>query len=103
MTDLTPADWGASDPSLIAETSTSRVVRVRLRDGRSAVIKDLRPIGVEDELRGADYLAWRAGLGAVRLIAWRGTKLLLEDAGDSTLLEDLGLRGDASAARRRAP
>jgi len=33
------------------------------------MVKDLLPIGVEDELRGADVLKWRAGVGYVRLLA----------------------------------
>jgi streptomycin 6-kinase len=89
--------WAASDPSPVAVTPTSRVHRVRLTDGGTAIVKDLTPVGVEDELRGADYLAWRGGRGAVRLLAREGTTLLLEDAGDRSVLDHLDRRGDAAA------
>lgn len=92
-----PADWGASDPTLIADTPTSRVWRVRLVAGGTAVVKELRPIGVEDEARGADYLAWRDGYGCVRLLARAGPTLLLEDAGDRSLLTHLARYGDDAA------
>lgn len=93
------AEWGATEPIAVAETATSRIIRVRLTDGSSAIVKDLKPIGIEDELRGADYLAWRAGSGAVRLLARTETTLLLEDAGDRTLLGDLERLGDEAATR----
>jgi streptomycin 6-kinase len=73
------------------------VLRVRLDDGRSAIVKDLTPIGTEDELRGADYLAWRDGRGAVRLLAREGTTLLLEDAGSESLLDRFEELGDQAA------
>ncbi|OUP29364.1 streptomycin resistance protein, partial [Escherichia coli] len=34
-----------------------------------AIVKGLKPIeDIADELRGADYLVWRNGRGAVRLL-----------------------------------
>jgi streptomycin 6-kinase len=78
-------------------TPTSRVYRVRLDDGGTAIVKDLTPAGVEDELRGADFLAWRDGHGSVRLLARHGTALLLEDGGEYSLLDHLNEHGDASA------
>jgi len=89
--------WGASDPVPVAATPTSRVYRVRLGAGRAAIVKDLTPAGVEDELRGADLLEWWGGAGSVRLLAREGTTLLLEDAGDTSLLDHLNVHGDASA------
>ncbi len=97
MTDRLPAEWDVSEAELIAETKTSRIFRVRHAGAGTAVVKDLKPIGMEDELRGADYLAWRDGLGAVRLVARHGSTLLLEDAGDLTLLHHLDSHGDAAA------
>ena len=61
------------------------------------MVKDLWPIGVEDELRGADLLDWRDGAGYVKLLARDGTTLLLEDAGEYSLLQHLDEHGDASA------
>jgi streptomycin 6-kinase len=89
--------WGASDPSPIAVTPTSRVYRVRLDGGGTAVVKDLTPIGVQDELRSAAFLEWRAGHGSVRLLARHDTTLLLEDAGAYSLLDHLNEHGDDSA------
>lgn len=94
---ILPAAWGASDPVAIAATPTSRVLRVRMAGGGTAVIKDLKPSGVEDELRGADFLAWRQGAGCVRLLARDDSTLLLEDAGDRSLLDDLNEHGDEAA------
>ena len=88
--------WELSDPVLIADTPTSRVWRVR-RLGGTAIVKHLKPIGVADELEGADYLAWRDGRGAARLLARRGSTLLLEDAGPVPLLDLLERDGDVAA------
>ena len=86
-------DWGCTDPVLVADTATSRVWRVR-RDGGTAIVKDLKPIGVEDELRGADLLGWRDGRGAVWLLRRDGPTLLLEDAGPTSLLDRFEELGD---------
>jgi streptomycin 6-kinase len=89
--------WDASDPATVAVTPTSAVYRVRLADGSSAIVKDLWPIGMEDELRGADLLQWREGAGYVKLLGREGTTLLLEDAGEYSLRQHLNEYGDASA------
>ncbi len=93
-----PARWNVSDPTLIAETFSSRIWKVRLDSGDIAVIKDLKPFDdVEDELRGAHYLSWRDGVGAVRLLDRDGQRMLLEYAGDRLLSQDLVDQGDAFA------
>lgn len=89
--------WGASDPVLLAVTPTSRVHRVRLAAGGTGVVKDLTPLGAQEEWRGADLLEWRQGAGYVRLIERHDTTLLLEDAGTYSLLDHLNEHGDASA------
>jgi streptomycin 6-kinase len=66
-------------------------------DGAPAIVKELKPIGIEDELRGAHYLAWRGGEGAIRLLALDGTRMLIEFAGDTTLVDHLGRQGDGAA------
>lgn len=88
--------WGASAPTSVGVTPTSRVFRVRLGNG-TAIVKDLTPIGVEDELRGADLLEWRNGSGYVRLLERDNATLLMEDAGAYSLLDHLDEHGDASA------
>lgn len=93
-----PGRWDVSDPVLIAETFSSRIWEVRLADGGAAVVKDLKPFDdVEDELRGAHYLSWRDGLGAVRLLGLDGQRMLLEHAGDRLLTAELNEFGDRQA------
>lgn len=73
---------------------------MRLDDGSPAIVKDLKPIqDVADELRGAHYLSWREGKGAVRLLGLRGPQMLLEYAGDRLLLHELADNGDKAAAK----
>lgn len=93
-----PLEWKASDPALVAETFSSRIWKVRLDDGRTAVVKDLKPFDdVEDELRGAHYLSWRDGTGAVRLLGFEGRQMLLEHAGERMLVDELNENGDRHA------
>lgn len=93
-----PARWNVSDPQLIAETFSSRIWKVRLADGGPAVIKALKPFDdVADELRGAHYLSWRDGVGAVRLLGFEGHNMLLEYAGDRLLVDELNDSGDRHA------
>jgi streptomycin 6-kinase len=71
---------------------------VRRADGTLAVVKDLKPFDdVADELRGAHYLAWRAGTGAVKLLGFDGNQMLLENAGERHLLDELHENGDDAA------
>ncbi|MFU0505571.1 aminoglycoside phosphotransferase family protein [Pseudaminobacter sp. NGMCC 1.201702] len=93
-----PGRWNVSDPVLIAETFSSRIWKVRLGDGNTAVVKDLKPFDdVEDELRGAHFLSWRDGYGAVRLLGLDGKRMLLEHAGETALTERLNADGDRQA------
>ena len=69
MPPVFPAHWHVSQPVLIADTFSSLVWKVSLPDGTPAIVKGLKPIeDIADELRGADYLVWRNGRGAVRLL-----------------------------------
>lgn len=91
--------WKVSDPILVTETFSSRIWKVQLDDGTPAIVKDLKPFDdVEDELRGAHYLSWRGGNGAVRLLGFEGQRMLLEYAGDHLLVHDLVERGDNFAS-----
>lgn len=88
--------WECFDPVLVADTKTSVVSRVRRGPG-TAIVRALKPRGAAEGLPIDDYLAWRDGHGAVRLLAREGTTLLLEDAGSVTLREVLDEVGDDEA------
>ncbi|NVD42268.1 hypothetical protein HT585_25685 [Ensifer sp. HO-A22] len=90
--------WGLADPQLLADTFSSRLWKVCLPDGTPAVIKDLKPIDdIADELRGGDYLAWRQGVAAVRLLDRDGYSMLLEHAGERMLAHEVSETGDDHA------
>lgn len=80
-------NWHLSDVTVVADTPGSLVYRARQPDGQSVIAKLLKPHGM-GELAGMDYLTWRSGSGAIRLIARQDNACLLEDAG-TRLLEDL--------------
>ena len=93
-----PAHWDVSDPELIAETFSSRIWKVLTANGEPAIVKALKPFDdVGDELRGAHYLDWRGGVGAVRLLGFEGQDMLLEYAGDRLLADELNEHGDRHA------
>jgi streptomycin 6-kinase len=93
-----PAHWHVSQPVLIADTFSSLVWRVLLPDGTPAIVKALKPIeDIADELRGADYLAWRNGRGAVRLLGRENNLMLLEYAGERMLSHIIAEHGDYQA------
>lgn len=94
-----PHRWQISGAELIAETFSSRIWKVLRADGSPAVVKDLKAFDdVYDELRGAYFLAWRRGEGAVRLLGRDGRRMLLEYAGERLLSAELDVAGDAVAA-----
>ena len=93
-----PRRWTIGGADLIAETFSSRIWKVLRADGSVAVVKALKPFDdVEDELRGAHFLAWRRGEGAVRLLGRDGRKMLIEYAGERHLTAVLDQEGDAAA------
>lgn len=64
-----PDRWRIRAAQMRVETFSSRIWDVQIEDGTLAVVKDLKPFDdVADELRGAHYLSWRGGVGAVRLL-----------------------------------
>lgn len=94
-----PPEWKVSSPELIAETVTSRIIKVRLENGEGAVIKHLTPLGMREELGGTHYLDWHEGNGCIRLLAQADNNLLLEYAGARTLLDHLNEHGDDAATQ----
>jgi streptomycin 6-kinase len=69
--------WSLSDVSLIANTASSRVYRVRQADGMPAALKLLRPYGA-DEIVGVRAMTWWAGDGAATVLATEGLMILME-------------------------
>jgi len=93
-----PDRWNIRTARLIADTFSSRVWKVTCGDGSIAAVKDLMPFDdVDDELRGAHLLAWRNGVGLVRLIDQDGHRMLIEYAGERHLTDVLDAQGDAAA------
>ncbi|WP_165220443.1 aminoglycoside phosphotransferase family protein [Affinirhizobium pseudoryzae] len=90
------AAWQLTEASLLADTHTSRLYRVRRTDGTTAVLKLLKPEG-RHERAGFAYLAWRDGLGAVRLLAQEEDACLLDDAGAQSLADLHEKEGDRTA------
>ncbi|MVA70573.1 phosphotransferase [Agrobacterium vitis] len=87
--------WGLSHIRLIADTHSSLVFRA-MQGQRLVVAKALKPEG-RGERPGLDFLRWRAGNGAIRLIDQAGDIALLDDAGDLLLRHHLGKVGDPAA------
>jgi streptomycin 6-kinase len=93
-----PQRWGIETASLQVETFSSRIWSVRLKSGEPAIVKEIKPFDdMADELRGAHYLSWRNGVGAVRLLDVHGSSMLLEHGGERLLSQDLTTYGDAHA------
>ncbi|TIN07040.1 aminoglycoside phosphotransferase family protein [Mesorhizobium sp.] len=93
-----PGRWKVDAPELIAETFSSRIWKVVREDGSPAIVKALKAFDdIEDELRGAHFLAWRRGEGAVRLLGRDGHCMLLEYAGETLLSQVLAEQGDNAA------
>jgi streptomycin 6-kinase len=73
----------------------SLVFRAR-QANRSVIVKLLKPRGM-GELAGADYLDWRDGHGAIKLLARKANACLLEDAGTRDLEDVRQSDGEAAA------
>ncbi|TRL38508.1 aminoglycoside phosphotransferase family protein [Rhizobium straminoryzae] len=88
--------WSLNAPRLIADTHSSRLYRVRRADGSGAILKQLKPEGLR-ERAGFAYLAWRNGLGCVRLLEQSDDACLLDDAGTQSLADLHKAEGDEAA------
>ena len=94
-----PAEWRIESAEPIADTVAGSVYEVTLSDGACAIVKHLKPKVLEDSLRGADFLAWRNGIGCVKLLGRSGAMLLMEHGGKTTLRDHLETHGDDDATR----
>ncbi|MCR4266031.1 aminoglycoside phosphotransferase family protein [Nitratireductor sp. ZSWI3] len=97
-----PDAWDIVSARLMANTPASFVWDVRRGDGSRAVVKDLKPAGLENEETGARFLQWRNGRDAVRLLGWENQAHLVEYAGERTLLDELNEKGDEAASELAA-
>ncbi|MCZ7936117.1 aminoglycoside phosphotransferase family protein [Agrobacterium salinitolerans] len=91
-----PASWNIEAAKSIADTPAGVVYELTRGDGSLAVAKVLKKKVLKDSLRGADFIAWRAGIGCVELLDRSDDILLMEHAGTETL-RDLLFRDDDAA------
>jgi streptomycin 6-kinase len=93
-----PPRWNIRSAELRTETFSSRIWDVLLADDVRAIVKEVKPFDdMADELRGAHYLTWRAGVGAVSLLDVEANCMLLEHGGERLLTHELAERGDVYA------
>lgn len=97
-----PASWNIEAAKQIADTPAGVVYAVTRGDGSPAVAKVLKKKVLEDSLRGADFIAWRAGVGCVELLERSDDILLMEHAGAETLRDVLFRDGDDDATTQIA-
>lgn len=97
-----PASWNIEAAKQIADTPAGVVYAVTRGDGSPAVAKVLKKKVLEDSLRGADFIAWRAGVGCVELFERSDDILLMEHAGAETLRDVLFRDGDDDATTQIA-
>jgi streptomycin 6-kinase len=90
------ARWAISKATSIADTKSSSVYRIERYDAPGAIVKILKPGGM-NELPGIAYLGWRKGSGAARLIDRHLHACLIEDAGDQLLRDYHRQVGDEKA------
>ncbi|MCQ1850302.1 aminoglycoside phosphotransferase family protein [Neorhizobium galegae] len=94
-----PVEWRIETARQIADTVVGTVHEVTRAGGEIDIVKILKPRALEDSLRGADFIAWRDGVGCIRLIARSDDLLLMEHAGKVTLRDHLQAHGDLDATR----
>ena len=97
-----PASWNIEAAKQIADTPAGVVYAVTRGDGSPAVAKVLKKKVLEDSLRGADFIAWRSGVGCVELLERSDDILLMEHAGAETLRDVLFRDGDDDATTQIA-
>jgi streptomycin 6-kinase len=88
--------WHIRGGAQIADTRSSCLYRVEREDDVGAIVKILKPEG-KGERPGMDFLEWRDGRGAVRLIDRVDDACLIEDAGTVILRDHWRRFGDVAA------
>lgn len=92
-----PASWNIEAAKRIADTPAGIVYELTRKDGSLAIAKVLKKKVLKDSLRGADFIAWRAGIGCVELFDQSDNILLMEHAGTETLRDVLFRDGNDDA------
>ncbi|AYM56951.1 aminoglycoside phosphotransferase family protein [Agrobacterium fabrum] len=92
-----PASWNIEAAKRIADTPAGIVYELTRKDGSLAIAKVLKKKVLKDSLRGADFIAWRAGIGCVELLDQSDNILLMEHAGTETLRDLLFRDGNDDA------
>lgn len=94
-----PAGWQIRSGRQIADGIGGKVFEVERENGTPAIVKQPSALAVRDgdAVTGVDFLRWRGGVGAIRLIDTEGDLQLLEYAGDRTLLDVFNTDGDDAA------
>ncbi|WJR67379.1 aminoglycoside phosphotransferase family protein [Neorhizobium sp. CSC1952] len=94
-----PPEWRIESADRIADTVAGTVYEVSRAGGEIDIVKVLKPKVLADNLRGVDFLEWRDGVGAIRLLARSENVILLEHAGRETLRDRIATHGDEQATR----
>lgn len=89
--------WGLSRPILVAESATSIVYRVGLREGGAAALKLFKP-DITEEIRGTIVLAWYGGEGAADVFDATSDAVLMEWLPGPALSSLIAEGEDAEAA-----
>lgn len=92
-----PERWRIGTTEPLADGIGGTVWRVRLMDGRTAVLKQASAAAREEMPSAIDYLRWADGIGAARLLDAEDDLVLLEWAGERSLQDHLLSDGDDAA------
>ncbi|WP_293210130.1 aminoglycoside phosphotransferase family protein, partial [Parvibaculum sp.] len=93
-----PAEWAVIRLVPLAEGIGGKVWRAEREDGSPAIMKSPSEAARPDARRAADYLRWRDGHGAIRLLDTDSDTHLLEYAGGTRLLDHRSKHGEAAAS-----
>lgn len=92
-----PSEWQIEEALQIADTAAGTVFEVRRAGGRLDIVKVFRRKSLLESQRGADFLEWRGGVGAIRVLGRSPYSVLLEHAGSETLRDVISSTGDTDA------
>lgn len=93
-----PACWRLGDAGLLSDGVGGKVWRVTLADGSTAALKQSSAAALPELDPACAFLGWAGGSGVVRLLDREGHLVLLEWAGDRSLLDVFREQGDDRAS-----